>query len=50
MATIIQRIGSFCSMVEQEKKIEQGMQDREKYLEAKGKYDRLLKHIEDFKY
>ena len=49
MATIIQRIGSFYSMVEQETKIEQGMQDREKYLEAKGKYDRLLKHIEDFK-
>ena len=36
-------------MVEQTKKIEQGMQNRDKYLEAKGKYDRLLKHIEDFK-
>ena len=31
------------------KKIEQGMQDREKHLEAKAKYDRLLKHIEEFK-
>ena len=31
------------------KKIEQGMQDREKYLEAKAKYDRLLKHIKEFK-
>ena len=49
MVTIIQRTGSFCNMVDQAKKVEERMRDRDKYLEAKGKYDRLLKHIEDYK-
>ena len=36
-------------MSNKEEKMKQGFKDREKYLEAKEKFDRLNKHIEEYK-